>query len=94
MPHNPLDKTKKPKNFDKIPNPLYAAWVYWWLKEQGADVSRVTPRFCYSDFIREYPEYVAEFLRVASLTSSTQKDLEILLIDGGILDVLGGVVIE
>jgi len=85
---NILDSTKKPDNFDEIPNPLYAAWVYWWLKERGADVSCVTPKFCYREFVQTFPEHVHDFLNVAAATKNRQPDLDKKLIEAGILDVL------
>ena len=83
-----LDQTAKPKDFDTIPNPLYAGWVYWWLKEQGADVSYVTPKFCYKEFVGTFPDHLPEFLAVADATENRQKDLDKKLIQAGILDVL------
>jgi hypothetical protein len=88
---NILDKTKCPDNFDAIPNPLYASWVYWWLKSRGADVSKVTPKFCYAEFVQTYPDHVQAFLEVVEKTESVQHDLDKLLIKAGALDVLGGV---
>jgi len=85
---NILDSIKKPDNFDSIPNPLYAGWVYWWLKEQGADVSCVTPKFCYAEFVQTFPEHIPAFLAVADATENRQKDLDKKLIEAGILDVL------
>ena len=85
---NILDRTKKPDNFDAIPNPLYAAWVYWWLKDRGVDVTGVTPKFCYKEFVQTFPEHVYDFLNVAAQTENIQKDFDKKLIDAGILDVL------
>lgn len=85
---NPLERTKKPDNFDTIPNPLYCSWMYWWLKEQGEDVSQISPKWCYKEFIEYYPEYATKFLEIVSKTPVIQKDLEKLLIKNGFLDTL------
>jgi hypothetical protein len=89
--NNILDTIKCPGNFDAIPNPLYAGWVYHWLKSRGADVERITPKFCYAEFIREYPEHVPAFLAIAEATENRQADLDKRLMQAGILDAIKGV---
>jgi len=91
---NILDKTQKPDNFDTIPNPLYASWIYHWLKFKGADVSQVTPKWCYKEFIEYYPEYFKDFLEIADKTENIQPDLDKQLIKGGFLDILGDIDFE
>jgi len=88
---NILDTIPCPSNFDTIPNPLFAGWVYHWLKSRGADVSKVTPKFCYTEFVQTFPEHVPAFLEIADRTESREKDLDKKLMQAGILDVLGGV---
>lgn len=87
---NVLERIKKPDNFDTIPNPLNAGWMYWWLKEKGEDVSIITPKWCYKEFIEAFPHCLNDFLKIVDNTEErlVEKDLSKKLVENGVLNLL------
>jgi hypothetical protein len=90
MSYEVLDNMNWNRPLDIIPNPISCLFIYKWLQNRDADVSMVTPRWCFEDFINQYGvDFAIPFLDLVRDSviqgANLQDNLKDEVIKGGIL---------